>query len=289
LVIREEFVEMDNLLKEETDLYELLGLEETAQEGDIRKAYRKIALKYHPDKNPSEDARERFHALSKALEILLSDTSRGEYDRRRRARLEKQKRRQELDSERRRFQDDLETREKEVQQAILQKADAKRKLEMLKMEGLKRRRMHEEHLLRKTATAKQAAKSDDEVSLDSRTVKLRLIRVDDDCRKITTTTIESCLARFGRVESVAIVPSTNAKYSNALVVFADIHGASKCVDQDYSKLLDDDQLYGLVKSAQLLSGSGIQKNKMPKVDRKRADYKDVTLMRLKMQGSGQSK
>jgi molecular chaperone DnaJ len=45
------------------DYYEILGIEKNASKADIKKAYRKLALKYHPDKNPDKDSAEKFKDL----------------------------------------------------------------------------------------------------------------------------------------------------------------------------------------------------------------------------------
>lgn len=53
------------------DYYEVLGIAKGASEADIKKAYRKMALKYHPDKNPDDkDAEEKFKEAAEAYEVL---------------------------------------------------------------------------------------------------------------------------------------------------------------------------------------------------------------------------
>lgn len=62
------------------DLYEILGLSSSASDKEIKKAYRKLAVKYHPDKNSSEDAAEMFKKISHANEILSDPKKREIYD-----------------------------------------------------------------------------------------------------------------------------------------------------------------------------------------------------------------
>ncbi|BHF68332.1 DnaJ sub B member 6 [Sparganum proliferum] len=63
-------------------LYDILGLPKTATEVDIKKAYRRLALKWHPDKNPNskEEAEKRFKEISAAYEILSDAEKRKTYD-----------------------------------------------------------------------------------------------------------------------------------------------------------------------------------------------------------------
>lgn len=64
----------------DTKFYDLLGVLPLASENDLKKAYRKAALKYHPDKNPSPEAAEKFKELSRAYEVLSDEQKREVYD-----------------------------------------------------------------------------------------------------------------------------------------------------------------------------------------------------------------
>ena len=64
------------------DYYEVLGVERTASAGDIKSAYRKLALQYHPDKNPgNHEAEEKFKEASEAYACLSDPDKRARYDR----------------------------------------------------------------------------------------------------------------------------------------------------------------------------------------------------------------
>ncbi|EJD06571.1 DnaJ-domain-containing protein [Fomitiporia mediterranea MF3/22] len=63
------------------DYYKILGVHREASDADIRKAYKKLSKKYHPDKNKDEDAKEKFVEISYAYEVLSDETKRQIYDR----------------------------------------------------------------------------------------------------------------------------------------------------------------------------------------------------------------
>lgn len=63
------------------DYYEIIGVDKNASKEEIKKAYRRLALKYHPDKNPDKDAEERFKEISEAYAVLYDNEKREMYDR----------------------------------------------------------------------------------------------------------------------------------------------------------------------------------------------------------------
>ena len=62
--------------------YEVLGVERRANSGQITEAYRKLAIRFHPDKNPGDDAAaSQFKEAARAFEVLSDESLRGRYDR----------------------------------------------------------------------------------------------------------------------------------------------------------------------------------------------------------------
>ena len=62
------------------DYYEVLGIDKNATETEIKKAYRKLSMKYHPDKNKEKDATDKFKEVQEAYDVLSDSSKRSQYD-----------------------------------------------------------------------------------------------------------------------------------------------------------------------------------------------------------------
>src|SRR5690349_10301752 len=63
------------------DYYEILGVARDAADADIKKAYRRVAMKYHPDRNPGDkESEDRFKEANTAYEVLSDSQKRSAYD-----------------------------------------------------------------------------------------------------------------------------------------------------------------------------------------------------------------
>ncbi len=62
------------------DYYKVLGIPKSASDDEIKKAYRKMALKYHPDKNKAAGAEEKFKEVAEAYDVLSDSKKKDIYD-----------------------------------------------------------------------------------------------------------------------------------------------------------------------------------------------------------------
>ena len=260
------------------DLYELLGVEANAEEQSIRKAYRKVALKYHPDKNATQEAVDKFHLLSLTLDTLTSGDLREEYDRLRNSRLEKERRTAALGAERRKLQDDLEARERKAFAAS--QAQNKRKLEILKMEGIRKRQMFQGQ--QDSMTKPQSTTKEEQSPAPERTILIKCKRNDIG---MSDTAIENILGRFGIVEHL-LIKKKDKKACTIVVVFKETRGAETCAEFDFST--SSLSFFKEIKQLDWLKSKATTGNKTEEEPIKEVpqptsleDYKNITLLRLR--------
>lgn len=67
-------------MNDNKDYYDILGVSKTSSPEEIKKAYRKLALQYHPDRNKTKEAEEKFKEINKAYEVLSNPEKRQTYD-----------------------------------------------------------------------------------------------------------------------------------------------------------------------------------------------------------------
>ncbi|EPS39212.1 hypothetical protein H072_6991 [Dactylellina haptotyla CBS 200.50] len=270
-----------------TTFYELLNIEITAPAKDVRRAYRKTALQYHPDKNPDNpSAVEKFHLLTAALEILCDVALRAAYDNTLAAKAAKKARTEQYDKKRRDMKEELEARENSFKRQKTEVDEKKREFEMLKQEGAKRR-MEMDERKKKEAAAIAAEESaamevdqDDEpqvvgeskfTELD-RTVKIKWRRKGAG-ELMDRAGLIDLFSRFGAIDECVVVGGSGEKekkYTSALVIFRNIAHAYAAVHRDKKALELEDDEWGLFRDVVWASGKepDLEFTKPPKSKRR---------------------
>ncbi|KAJ5678042.1 uncharacterized protein N7477_003675 [Penicillium maclennaniae] len=224
------------------DFYALLDLSPAASESEIRRAYRRTALKYHPDKisNPSQSDFEKFHLLQIANDVLSDPSVRQLYNNAREARMRKQRERDMMDAAERKMREDLEAGERAAAAASRSgpqgvkrpwssaaddatELELQRKIEQIQ-EDVRRRRvaMQEKRQREIEEENKQAQKVEEEeplaqqpaqrtgrphegsVSEEDRSVKVRWAREGRGI-DLDAQWLKSLLAPFGKVENTVML------------------------------------------------------------------------------------
>jgi DnaJ family protein C protein 17 len=126
----------------DVDFYELLGIAfENCSESELRRAYRKTALKYHPDKVGKDFDPDKYELFQAANDILSDPELKAKYDGHRQAKIQRQRANDLFDSKRRQMREDLEARERggETSTGIKRSRENDEILSKLAEEGRKRR------------------------------------------------------------------------------------------------------------------------------------------------------
>lgn len=259
------------------DFYELLGVSTTASESELRSAYRKTALKYHPDKvGANAEALEKFHLLQIAWDVLSDASVKELYDNARRARVEKAQRTSAYDDRRKAMIDELEAREaghlKRKRGELDEEEKFQRELARLAADGKRRREERTEKLRREAqeleaeerkreedATATPAAASVPMEDAD-RSITLRFRR-DATTAHLDREKVEELFSRFGKIEYTLLRDKKRkvdgekhrALYCTGMIVFTSIVGAHAAVS-DFEKLRKEDERYALFEEVGWVGG-----------------------------------
>eukprot|EP00218_Dolichomastix_sp_CCMP3274_P010855 CAMPEP_0170135058 /NCGR_PEP_ID=MMETSP0033_2-20121228/2287_1 /TAXON_ID=195969 /ORGANISM="Dolichomastix tenuilepis, Strain CCMP3274" /LENGTH=228 /DNA_ID=CAMNT_0010370651 /DNA_START=54 /DNA_END=737 /DNA_ORIENTATION=- len=204
--------------------YETLGLERTATADEIKKAYRKIALKKHPDRRPEserEAANAEFNVITSAYDLLCDESARKALDDLLEVRDKKRKRHEASDEQRKKMMADLEAREAAFERK--QEDDvAKRRLHA-EMERLRRAAWERQHGT--AASTAPAPSTSERASDDAGAARLRrALKVTwsrKDAERYGAERLRALFTVFGGVEDVVLRDAKAGKpRASALVVMA---------------------------------------------------------------------
>ncbi|KAK7871907.1 hypothetical protein R5R35_009715 [Gryllus longicercus] len=225
----------DELFK--LDLYGLLGLEVKCTLQEVKRAFRKKALKCHPDKNPDDpNAAQLFHQLSCALEILSDELARAAYDKVLNARKAAQIRNQQLDSRRKKLKEDLEERERNVRSepgSIFRNEEQKLKAEIERLRKEGSRLLQEEitkvqEQLKTFDTNKskfyEDSDDDDDIDIIRLTVQWKSEKGDASNGGYSYSVLYNILSEYGEIAALVISPK---KRGRAIVEFKTPEAVSK--------------------------------------------------------------
>lgn len=260
------------------DFYELLGVSTTASESELRSAYRKTALKYHPDKvGANAEALEKFHLLQIAWDVLSDASVKELYDNARRARVEKAQRTSAYDDRRKAMIDELEAREaghlKRKRGELDEEEKFQRELARLAADGKRRREETTEKLRREAQELEAEEKRQREEDAPAtpatatapmeeadRSITLRFRR-DDTTAHLDREKVEELFSRFGNIEHTLLRDKKRkvdggkhrALYCTGMIVFTSIVGAHAAVS-DFEKLRKKDERYALFEEVGWVGG-----------------------------------
>lgn len=219
--------DLKNYATSDTDFYDLLGVTFETSQKDIDRAWRKTALKYHPDKVGNDSvAKEKFHLAQIGYDLLSDPASKTLYDNARNARLQRKRQNDLFEGRRRQMKDDLEARERGIKRPREEGEGDEEKLEReirrLAEDG-KRRRKEREDALRKeiqkesenveaapntpwssNGHADGKAMDQSTVSEIDRTVKVRWA-VDGRGGSMTADEVKDIFSVFGPTESADLL------------------------------------------------------------------------------------
>lgn len=230
------------------DFYDLLGIEDTATDKDIQKAFRRQAIKCHPDKNPSATAAAQFHALTVAVGLLSDPKERKEYDAVRAQKLAAKKRRDQVEGERRTWIDELERSERDHQSSSglrkSRKSEREQREAELSKKGARLRAQLQARLRTKEGSTKQTDVSGTDplraaqLQNDMSHTKLRTLRIRYRGSPLTSAELAAIFGRYGTV--VEVVSMNKETGNSALIEFETMQDAQAVMQRSTAAYRDID-------------------------------------------------
>lgn len=213
------------------DFYEILEVPINAEEKEIKKSYRKKALKCHPDKNPdNKSAAEEFDQLKKILEILLDPGARAAYDKVLKGRKAAAVRARAASAKTQKLRSELEERERRAQEQprISEEEKLRRELKRLEEEGEKIIQEELERLNKEVEKElhKPASKSTAEPEQNGYKVKVKWLATDD-WPGYTEQEIHQLFYKWGDIN--AMVMKQKSKKGTAMIDYKTKQGADMAV------------------------------------------------------------
>ncbi|CAF1328579.1 unnamed protein product [Rotaria sordida] len=198
------------------DLYELFGLNETCSTKELTTAFRRKALKCHPDKYPNEnEKKEHFLLIKRALELLTDKQAREAYDACRKQKKHQQERLSQMDDKRKKFKQDLERNEQKASQTtttIINKSNTNKlraEIERLRREG---NRLVDEELEKLHNMFEE-----DKQKVSSNHVNI-IVKYNPNTKPYTDDELRQIFSKYGNISTIV-----NLNVKRALIEFYDDH------------------------------------------------------------------
>lgn len=221
------------------DYYELLSVAANATEGEIRRAYRKTSLLYHPDKvKPTPETSAKFQLLQVALNTLSDPAEKEKYDQKREAKQKRKAENDALEGRRRKMKEDLEKRETGAPTTVngTKRSWSARELEVKKIAEENQRR-REAMMQAKMQRAQAEIPVEKITTAIERSVKVRWLK-EGEGLDVDKASLKSHFESYGEVEDVLVLKEKRRRIDGrekkvvlgtAVVVFATLLPAEKAV------------------------------------------------------------